>query len=349
MGKEKRKIVLASRNEDKIREMRELCEEMPFEVCSALDYPDLPEVIEDGTSEVGNASRKAIVTAAYTGEISVADDTSFQVRELNNLPDIFASRFAGPEATYEDNAALVLDLMQDVPDGFRQACFMTSAVWVDPQPSRGLEPSIEVMRPATSRWLHNPFARTYGASVPGLTDKMEAALHTRREVWREYMQSLEAVLVSHGSDRARVHEVVERLLAPFLSGGRPAGTDPAAILLPDTRFYTTIAPVADGRADPRASELPADLTPRGLPLDAPGRERGDEVWLEISAAGRLLGAIIRQPLGHNGFGYDPIFRVSDSDRTLAELEADEKNRISHRGRALGRLLAAVESAYRVAV
>jgi len=145
--------------------------------------------------------------------------------------------------------------------------------------------------------------------------------------------------------RAQVAAVAERLLAPFLSGGRPEGTDPDAILLPDTRLYTTDPPDPDGQTDDHASRLPAGLIPGGMPQDAPGRSGSDEVWFEISATGRLLGEITRQPLGRNGFGYDPIFRISGSDRTLAEMQPEEKNAISHRGRALHRLLAAVRSAY----
>ena len=108
---EKRKVVLASRNEDKVRELRQVFEDMPFDVRSASEFPGLPEVIEDGTTILGNATRKAMITAAYTGEIALADDTSLQVRELNGFPDIFAARFSGPDATYASNAALVLDLM----------------------------------------------------------------------------------------------------------------------------------------------------------------------------------------------------------------------------------------------
>ena len=76
MGNGTRKIVLASRNPDKLRELGALCQGLPFTVVSSLDYPGLPEVIEDGTSALGNASRKAILTAAFTGEIAVADDTA---------------------------------------------------------------------------------------------------------------------------------------------------------------------------------------------------------------------------------------------------------------------------------
>ena len=82
MGAEKRKVVIASRNADKVRELTDLMAGLPFEVVAASDYPGLPEVVEDGTTIEGNATRKALVTAAYTGEIAVADDTSLQVREV---------------------------------------------------------------------------------------------------------------------------------------------------------------------------------------------------------------------------------------------------------------------------
>ena len=111
MGATRRKVVLASRNKDKVRELQQLFAGLDFHVLSADDFPGLPDVIEDGTTIVGNARRKAIVTAAYTGEISVADDTSLEVRELNGFPDIFAARFSGSAATYGSNVDLILELM----------------------------------------------------------------------------------------------------------------------------------------------------------------------------------------------------------------------------------------------
>ena len=178
-----RKIVLASRNEDKIRELRQLCTGLPFEVASSLDYPDLPEVIEDGTTIQGNASRKALVTAAYTGEIAVADDTALQIRVLDELPDVFASRFAGDQASYEDNARLVIELLERVPDGFRQARFVTSVVWVDPRPERAVPPDLRSQAGAQVRWLHNPFARAIHVRDPEREEEFWRNFVDRRRVW----------------------------------------------------------------------------------------------------------------------------------------------------------------------
>lgn len=345
MPTEKRKIVLASRNEDKIREMSELCVDLPFAVGSALDYPGLPEVIEDGTSIMGNASRKALITAAYTGEIAVADDTALQIRALNELPDIFASRFAGEGASYEDNANLALELMANVPDGHRQARFVTCAVWVDPRPEHHLPPDLGPGAGTQLRWLHNPFARAIHVRDAAAEAEFWNAFGDRRQVWASYRAARASFHVTHGTDPARLHAIYDRLLAPFMAGERPAGAPADAVWLPDTRIWTTDAPGLSGEAPPPPLTV---VTPAGLPADAPGRGLAEPLWVEFAAEGRILGEITRQPVGRLGFGYDPIFRPEGSDRTLAEHQPEEKNAVSHRGKALRRLLRAAIASYQAA-
>lgn len=62
---------------------------------------------------------------------------------------------------------------------------------------------------------------------------------------------------------------------------------------------------------------------------------------EFSSEGRLEGEILESPMGVDGFGYDPLFRPLGESRTLAQMSLDEKNKISHRGRALEGLLPAL--------
>lgn len=366
MPGEKRKIVIASRNEDKIRELSELCQGLPFEVGSALDYPELPEVIEDGTSILGNACRKAIVVAAYTGEIAVADDTALQVPALNELPDIFSSRFAGPGASYADNAALVLDLMRDAPDDRRQARFVTATVWVDPRPEVVAQSEPEVPPDTWRRWLHNPFARAIHIRDPEQEPEFWNGLADRRRIWANYLASRATVHSTCGPDQARLEDIHERLLLPFLAGGRPTNAPPEHMQLPDTRIWTAATTPRSPRSVPprgapagfdgsdvlgwkEAGDPPTLVAPSGLPADAPGHELSEPIWLELATEGRLLGEITRRPVGLAGFGYDPIFRVAGDFRTLAELSPAEKNAVSHRGRALRQLLAAARDAYRLKV
>jgi non-canonical purine NTP pyrophosphatase (RdgB/HAM1 family) len=326
-----RKIVLASRNVDKVRELQEICTDLPFEVVPAADYDGLPDVVEDGTTCEGNATRKALVTAAWTGEIAVADDTCLQVRELNGLPDVFAARFSGPGATYESNADLLLELMRDVPDGSRQARFLTACVWIDPRPPRGLGP---VTPPAASRWLHNPWARAVELKDPAEEEAFWNAFVDRRRVWRDYRAQLLADLVSWGHDRDRVHRIAEELMAGVLdASGPPDGS----VRLPDPRIWW-----CDG---PDSGPPPTHVAPAGLDREAPGRAANADHFLEIRTEGRVLGTISREKRGAGGFGYDPLFRPEGREITLAEMEPADKNALSHRGRALRRLLAAVRGAY----
>jgi inosine/xanthosine triphosphate pyrophosphatase family protein len=334
-----RTVVLASRNQDKLRELREICADLPLNVVSSLDFPGLPEIIEDGTTALGNATRKAIVTAAFTGEIAVADDTTFQIRILGGIPDVFASRFAGPEARYEDNAELVLDLLRAVPDDCRDARFETSMVWVDPRPVP--RPELRDIAPAQAAWLHNPFSGPDAAAAAIGGDATGIRLSDRRRTWADYRASLGVLPDGWGIDHRRVLEIIDRLVAPFLEGGRPADAPPGAMQLPDTRLWL----VGDPQDPLPAPNLPE---PPGLPDDAFGRALSRPIWLELSAAGRLLGRIGRQPLGSGGFGYDPIFFPEGQDRTLAEMAPQEKNAISHRAKAMRRLAAAAAHAYGLA-
>ena len=63
-------------------------------------------------------------------------------------------------------------------------------------------------------------------------------------------------------------------------------------------------------------------------------QRGRVIW---TVEGRVEGRIARTPAGVNGFGYDPIFWIPEFNRTMAQLELEEKNQVSHRGRALAEL------------
>lgn len=367
-----RTVVLASRNRDKVRELQDLFAGLPFVLVGADDYPGLPDVVEDGTTILGNATRKALATAAFTGEIALADDTSLQVRELNGWPDIFAARFSGPDATYRSNTRLLLDLLSDVPVESRQARFASACVWIDPRPATGSRTVLgpgehPVAGPALCRWLLNPWAgaRPYAGAkgLPAREWDYWNSLMDRRREWAGYVTLMLADPTSFGGhDLARLRAVAEELLAlcpdsPLHPGhpgnrghlghlgnlgnqGAPARDPLGSIRLPDPRIWTARGP---GARDPR----PSPYFPAGLPHDAPGPAVSQDLWLEISTEGKLLGAITEQPLGLAGFGYDPVFRPQGRQHTLAELDAEAKHRISHRGLALRRLKVAVRAAYRL--
>ncbi len=186
-------IVLATRNPHKGAELVALLSNLGIRIRTLAEFPDAPEVVEDGQTCEANAVKKAQAIMQHTGRTAVADDTGLEVEALGGRPGVHAARYAGPNATYEDNWRKLLRELEGVPRERRRARFITVAA---------------IARPS-----------------------------------------------------AKV-EVVD---------------------------------------------------------------------------GVLEGFIAEEPAGTQGFGYDPVFLVPEAGKTLAELTADEKNRISHRGRALAKV------------
>ncbi len=93
---------------------------LPFELTTLAEYPDAPDVEETGASFVENALLKARAYAAYTGQITLADDSGLEVDALGGAPGVMSSRFAPSDA---ERIAKLLDMMRDVPDERRSARF----------------------------------------------------------------------------------------------------------------------------------------------------------------------------------------------------------------------------------
>ncbi|HOZ21443.1 MAG TPA: XTP/dITP diphosphatase [bacterium] len=197
MASARPRLLLATRNRDKVEEIREALAGLEIDLLTVDELGPLPEVIEDQETLKGNAIKKAATLASLSGLLSLADDTGLEVDALNGAPGVYSSRYSGENATYAEN--------------------------------------------------------------------------------------------------------VTRLLSE-LEGVRPAERT--------ARFRCVIA-IADAR----------------------GVETVDGV---------CEGLIIDEPRGSGGFGYDPVFMVPDTGKTMAELSMAEKNRISHRGRALARMRVVLE-------
>lgn len=126
------KIVLATANRDKVREMRHALDGMAIEILTRDDFPGVPETIEDGLTLASNALKKGRELCAATGLPAVADDTGLEVDALDGEPGVYSSRFAGPGATYADNVNLLLRKMEGVPKRLRGARFRCVIALVEP-------------------------------------------------------------------------------------------------------------------------------------------------------------------------------------------------------------------------
>lgn len=117
------KIVIASKNKGKIKEIKALFAGTGLTVLSLDDFPDISEIEEDGNSFYENALKKAKVTADVAGEAVIADDSGLEVDALNGAPGIYSARYAGTGAGDKENVARLLYELRDVPPEKRGASF----------------------------------------------------------------------------------------------------------------------------------------------------------------------------------------------------------------------------------
>ena len=122
-----RELVLATRNRHKGEELAALLGGLGITIRTLDEFPDAPEVVEDGDTCEANAIKKARVIAAFTGLPAVADDTGLEVDALGGRPGVYAARYAGEDATYEDNCRKLLLELTGVPRERRTARFLTVA------------------------------------------------------------------------------------------------------------------------------------------------------------------------------------------------------------------------------
>ncbi|MEE9268871.1 MAG: non-canonical purine NTP pyrophosphatase [Candidatus Krumholzibacteria bacterium] len=220
-------IALATRNTDKIREIEAILVSLDVVLVPVDRFEHVPEVVEDGETLEENALKKARAVRDATGLCALSDDTGLEVDVLRGAPGIYSSRYAGDNATYEDNVRKLLQAMQGVP--------------LEPREKRS--------------------ARFRCVAALALTPPVAVR-------FQEYLQkqsNAESVMMLGGNGAA---------------AARSTGPD------------------------------------------------------ALVAEGILEGRIAEARRGTGGFGYDPVFEIGVSGKTLAEVGLEEKNRISHRYRAL---------------
>jgi XTP/dITP diphosphohydrolase len=117
-----RPLVLATRNEGKISEFKDLIAGFGIEIKSLKDFGPIPLVEEDGATFEDNAYKKASFTAKVLGVPALADDSGLMVGALGGMPGVRSARYAGEGATDRENNHKLLEVMKDVEE--RDASFM---------------------------------------------------------------------------------------------------------------------------------------------------------------------------------------------------------------------------------
>jgi len=125
------KIVVATHNKDKFKELYHGLKSLKIELLSLEDFPEIGEIIENGNTLEQNALIKARTVNQLTSLPAISDDTGLFVDALNGDPGIYSARYAGENSTYLDNINKMLHEMKNIPEGKRQANFSTVMAYVD--------------------------------------------------------------------------------------------------------------------------------------------------------------------------------------------------------------------------
>jgi len=126
------RIVVATTNPGKAREIAQILAGLPIEVESLIAYPGIPDIEETGSTFTENALIKARHTSRWAGSLALADDSGLEVDALGGQPGILSSRFAGLGATDAQRNEKLLSLLRDTPDENRTARFRCVAALVSP-------------------------------------------------------------------------------------------------------------------------------------------------------------------------------------------------------------------------
>ncbi len=196
-----KELVLATRNRDKGRELAALLSDIGIKIRTLDEFPTAPEVVEDGATCEANATKKAVEIARFTGLPTVADDTGLEVDALGGRPGVFAARYAGADATYEDNWGKLLRELEGVPQDNRRARFITVAAIALPngrvETARGvLEGRISEQPVGAKGFGYDPvfWVPELGKTLAELTPEQKNQISHRAKAFRQAKELLRTML-----------------------------------------------------------------------------------------------------------------------------------------------------------
>ena len=117
-------MIIATGNKDKFKEIKSILKGLKAQLYSLADFNRAPKVIEDGSSFLENAAKKASVVSRFFKGYAVADDSGLEVDFLGGRPGIYSARFAGKQADYSANNRKLLRMLKGVPFPKRKAKFV---------------------------------------------------------------------------------------------------------------------------------------------------------------------------------------------------------------------------------
>ncbi|MFC1514672.1 RdgB/HAM1 family non-canonical purine NTP pyrophosphatase [Candidatus Omnitrophota bacterium] len=123
-----RRLVVATANKSKFKEIKKILGKLPLGVNYLLDFERKPRIVENGKTFFQNAKKKAQAASSFYGALSLGEDSGLEVVALDGRPGIFSSRFSGKGATDAKNIRKLLRELKGFPASQRRAAFVCSAV-----------------------------------------------------------------------------------------------------------------------------------------------------------------------------------------------------------------------------
>lgn len=192
-----KRIIFATGNAGKMKEIREILEDMEVEVVSMKEAGIDIEIIEDGATFEENAAIKAKAVAAETGDIVLADDSGLEVDYLNGEPGVYSARYLGEDTSYDIKNQAILDRLSGVPKNKRSARFVCAIAAVMPDGqillTRETVEGYIGEKPAGSNGFgYDPifYIEEYGCSTAELTNEQKNEISHRGKALRAMKEKL---------------------------------------------------------------------------------------------------------------------------------------------------------------
>ena len=124
-------LVVATKNQKKLAEIKEILKGLDLKITSLADYPRTPRIIENGRSFQENAIKKALKIARFSQKLTLGEDSGLCVAALSGRPGIYSSRFSGKEKNDFKNNLKLLKLLGDLPLNKRKAYYVCAVALAD--------------------------------------------------------------------------------------------------------------------------------------------------------------------------------------------------------------------------
>ena len=196
-----KRIIFATGNAGKMREIREIMADMDVEILSMKEAGITADIVEDGATFEENAVIKAKAIAAYTDDIVLADDSGLEVDYLNKEPGVYSARYMGEDTSYDIKNQAILDRLAGVPKEQRTARFVCAIAAVLPNKEalvtrETIEGYIGDKPAGANGFGYDPifYVDEYGCSTAELSEEAKNAISHRGKALR----AMKALLHQNG-------------------------------------------------------------------------------------------------------------------------------------------------------